>query len=151
MKQSPQSSWFPALPDANECTDFSTLPRLLLKLMWRQALEESTISAGEASSQQEVHRSDSVYVLNTLLSPWQPIHFNVHATNSSMPILQLSRPSIGTWVAQPVKHLLSAQVMISRFWDEVWHWVLCSVGSLLLPLPLPLPPTHAYFLSQINK
>ena len=42
----------------------------------------------------------------------------------------------GTWVAQLVKHLPSAQVMISRSWDPAPHWALCSAGSLLLPLLL---------------
>ena len=60
----------------------------------------------------------------------------------------------GTWVAQPVKHLPLAQVMILVSWDL--GWVPCSVGSLLLPLPLPflsplLPlPSLALSLSQIN-
>ena len=57
----------------------------------------------------------------------------------------------GTWVAQSVKHLPSAQVMIPRFWNQA-PW------SLLLSLPLPLPllmhtlaHVHALSLSQINK
>ena len=41
------------------------------------------------------------------------------------------------WVAQLVKQLPSAQVMISASWDRVPHWAPCSAGSLLLPLPLP--------------
>ena len=44
----------------------------------------------------------------------------------------------GTWVAQSVKHLPLAQVMILGSWDPAAHGALCSVGSLLLPLPLPL-------------
>ena len=43
----------------------------------------------------------------------------------------------GSWVAQLVKHLLPAQIMISGSWDWAPHWALCSVESLLLPLPLP--------------
>ena len=43
--------------------------------------------------------------------------------------------SWGAWVAQPVKHLPLAKVMILRSWNRVPHWAPCSVGSLLLPLP----------------
>ena len=49
----------------------------------------------------------------------------------------------GAWVAQLVKHLPSVQVMIPGSWDQAPHWAPCSVGSLLLPLPLP----HAHALS----
>ena len=45
-----------------------------------------------------------------------------------------------TWVAQSVKHLPSAQVMISGSWDGVPHRAPCSAESLLLSLPLLLPP-----------
>ena len=57
------------------------------------------------------------------------------------------------WVAQSVKHLPSAQVMISGSWDWVPHGVPYSAGSLLLPLPLPLPTVYVCMLSliQINK
>ncbi|XP_077928402.1 sorting nexin-16 isoform X4 [Halichoerus grypus] len=55
--------------------------------------------------------------------------------------------SWGAWVAQMVGHLPSARVMISRFWDRVprqaQHRAPSSLGSLLLPLPLLLPPAHA--------
>ena len=44
-----------------------------------------------------------------------------------------------TWVAQSVKHLPSAQVMISGSWDGALHQAPCSVGSLILLLPLQLP------------
>lgn len=43
------------------------------------------------------------------------------------------------WVAPLVKHLPSAQVMISGSWDRGPRWAPCSVGSLLLPLLLLLP------------
>ena len=46
---------------------------------------------------------------------------------------------LSTWVAQAVKCLPLAQVMISHSWDLVPR-----LGSLLLPVPLPLPPTHAH-------
>ena len=43
------------------------------------------------------------------------------------------------WVAQSVKHLPLAQLMISGSWDRAPHQALCSARSLLLPLPLSLP------------
>ena len=46
----------------------------------------------------------------------------------------------GAWVAQSVKHVPLAQVMILGSWNQALHQVPCSVGSLLLPLPLPLQP-----------
>ena len=58
--------------------------------------------------------------------------------------------SQGTWVSQSVKCLPLAQVMISGAWDGATQWTPSSVGSLLLPLPLP-PATHALFFSQIHK
>ena len=50
----------------------------------------------------------------------------------------------GTWVAQSVKHLPLAQVMIPGSWDPALHQ-----APLLLPLLLPLPflPTHVSSLS----
>ena len=57
--------------------------------------------------------------------------------------------ALGTWVAQLVKRLPLAQIMISGSWDGAPGQVPCSEGSLLLPLPLPsLAP--ALILSQIN-
>ena len=54
----------------------------------------------------------------------------------------------GTWVVQLVKHLPSAQVLISGSWDRVPCLTPGSVGNLLLPLPLSLPcSTHAVCLS----
>ena len=46
---------------------------------------------------------------------------------------------MGIWVAQWVKPLPSAQAMIAGSWDRAPHQALCSVGSLLLPLPAALP------------
>ena len=54
-----------------------------------------------------------------------------------------------TWVAQSVKHLPSAQVMISGSWDGALGQAPCSVGSLLLPPPLP--PACELSLSLSNK
>ena len=44
----------------------------------------------------------------------------------------------GSWVAQSVKRLPLAQVMISGSRDQAPHRAPCSVANLLLPLPLPL-------------
>ena len=52
------------------------------------------------------------------------------------------------WVAQSVKRLPSAQVTIP--WDQALYWAPCSVGSLLLPLPLPAAPL-ACALCQIKS
>ena len=52
-------------------------------------------------------------------------------------------PWRGIWVAQSVKPLPLAQVMIPRSWDQAPHGAPYSAESLLLPLPLPLPPAHA--------
>ena len=41
------------------------------------------------------------------------------------------------WVAQWVKPLPSAQIMISGSWDWAPYRALCSAGSLLPPLSLP--------------
>ena len=48
---------------------------------------------------------------------------------------------LGAWVAQSVKHLPSAQVMILGSLDRAPYLAASSVGSLLLPLTLL--PTHA--------
>ena len=55
---------------------------------------------------------------------------------------------MGAWVAQSVKHLPSGQVMILESWDQALGQAPCSVGSLLLPLPLLL---HTFSLSLSNK
>ena len=41
-----------------------------------------------------------------------------------------------TWVAQSVRCMPLAQVMISGSWDQVPCWAPCSAGTLLLPLLL---------------
>ena len=58
---------------------------------------------------------------------------------------RLQRLGEGAWVAQPVKHLPSAQVMIPGSWDPVPRSAPGPAGSLLLPLPLP--PICALLLS----
>ena len=51
-------------------------------------------------------------------------------------------------MAQLVKPLPSAQVMIPGSWDQVPHRAPCSAGSLLLSLPLPASlPACVYSLS----
>ena len=62
--------------------------------------------------------------------------------NQEMPMLvhitmEVNVKSKRNWVAQSVKWLPSAWVMISGSWNHAPHWALCSMGSLLLPLPLP--------------
>ena len=58
----------------------------------------------------------------------------------------------GAWVAQSIKRLPLAQVMIPRSWDRTPHQAPCSVGSLLLPLHLSLLVFPlSLFLCQINK
>ena len=64
------------------------------------------------------------------------------------------RNTEGTWVAQLVKHLTLAQVMISGSWDgaPIVLWPPCSAGSLpttLLPLPMVSLSLSLFF--QINK
>ena len=48
---------------------------------------------------------------------------------SEVTVKQIKNIIWGAWVAQSLKHLRSAQVMISGSWDRAPH---------LLPLPLPL-------------
>jgi len=48
------------------------------------------------------------------------------------------------WVAQSVKRLPSAQVMIPPSWNWVSHWAPCSAGRPPLPLPAA-PPACANF------
>ena len=69
------------------------------------------------------------------------------------PVLKTSQPR-GAWVAQSVKRLTSAQVMISGFVVRALRWALCyqlGAWSLLrilrLPLSLPLPCSYSLSLS----
>ena len=61
---------------------------------------------------------------------------------------------LGAWVAQSVKHLPSAQIMISGSWDQVLYQAPYSMESLLLSLPLHNYPQHFCALSlslSLNK
>ena len=58
-------------------------------------------------------------------------------------------PGWGTWVAQPIKHLPLAQVMILGSWDRAPCWAPCSTRNLLLPLLSHCSCSRS--LSQINK
>ena len=53
--------------------------------------------------------------------------------------VQFQSSQRGASVVQSVKPLPMAQVMIPKSWDGAPHPAPCSVGSLLLTLPLPLP------------
>ena len=72
-------------------------------------------------------------------------------------IISKRRPR-GTWVAQSVKCLPSAQVMIPGCWDQTPCWAVCSVKSLFLPLPPPATLCYVCVcvcvfmcVSQVNK
>ena len=67
----------------------------------------------------------------------KPYQKNVDAKPLRRPGLETN--DAGAWLAQPVEHLPSAQVMILGSWDQTPPWAPCSGGSLLLPLPLLLP------------
>jgi len=74
-----------------------------------------------------------------------PILFNVVLEFLVKPIRQDERNKKhqncnkrGTWVAQSVKHLPSAQVMIPRSWDQALHRVPCSARSLSSLCPSPM-------------
>ena len=90
--------------------------------------------------------------VNNQQSPPQKLTKRVFLITNST---KLSNMSLiwGTWVAQLVKPLPLAQVMISESWDPVPCWAPCSAGGLLLPLPVPLAPPFMLTLSfsQISK
>ena len=63
-------------------------------------------------------------------------------------ILKIGR---GAWVAQSVKHLHLAQVMIPESWDRVLSQAFCSAGSLPVPISLPLACAHSHVLPLSDK
>jgi len=64
----------------------------------------------------------------------------------------LENNRVREWMAQSVKCLPLAQVMILGSWDRAPYQAPCSVGNLLLPLPLLLPLlVLSLYLCQINK
>ena len=54
-------------------------------------------------------------------------------------ISQFKKNYKGACVAQSVKHLPTAHVMVPGSWDRAPHQAPCSLGSLLVPLSLLLP------------
>jgi len=58
---------------------------------------------------------------------------------------------MGAWVAQLVKRLPSARVMILESRDRVPYRAPCSAGGLLLPLPSSLSCSLSLILSLANK
>ena len=74
-----------------------------------------------------------------LLKSYTCVSF-LHHLNQSVCIVKTSLvlgvPGGG---AQLVKHVPSAQVMISGAWDPAPHWALCSVAVAILLFPHPLP------------
>ena len=55
----------------------------------------------------------------------------------------------GAWVTQLVEHLSLVQVMTLGSWDQAWSQVPCSLGSLFLPLLLPLQKKIMEFIQFI--
>ena len=84
---------------------------------------------------------DLIYYTNRKNKKYEhPNRFRKSKWYSWAPTLKLSKPNRGTRVAQSVKHVPSAQVMISgSSWEGPLHGAPCSVRRLLLPLLLPFP------------
>ena len=96
-----------------------------------------------------LHSAQSLLEILCLSLPLHPCP--CHHTLSQVNKCILKKKSYrGTWVAQSVKRLPTTQIMIPGSWDRALHWAPCSAGSLLLPLPLSLPPLTCA-LSLSNK
>ena len=78
---------------------------------------------------------------------WDNSTWNILSPHKILKIIS----SCGTWVAQSVKHLSLAEVMIPGSWEGASNHAPCSVRSLLLPLLLPAAPPLVLSLTQINK
>nr|XP_045726523.2 acyl-coenzyme A thioesterase 9, mitochondrial-like [Mirounga angustirostris] len=70
----------------------------------------------------------------------QRIYLSINRQVYSSPLLEneLKVHFMGHLGGSVVKRLPLAQVVIPGSWDRAPHWAPCSMGSLLLPLPLPL-------------
>ena len=100
------------------------------------------MKSGRAWVAQSVRRRPSAQVMISRLLGLSPMSGSL-LSESACPSPTASPPAYAlswdAWVAQSVKHLPSAQVMLPGSWDRTPHWAPCSAGSLLLPLPQPLP------------
>ena len=86
------------------------------------------------------------------LSLWPSL---IHTVSVSLSLSLKSKHKQGR-LGSSVKHLTSAQVMISRFMSLSLHWALCwqlRAWSLLqiLCLPLSLPLSHSHSVSLYQK
>ena len=106
---------------------------------------------------QTVERAHVGLDVITMISPPEPKSRGRRLTDQAIQVPQilfvLNARDRGAWVAQSVKCLPLAQVMISRSWDQAFHWAPCSAKglSLLLPLLLPLTLLPACALTVSNK
>ena len=117
----------------------------------QRSLPRSSVLKGEKGS---LETSKAAHTPDTeALTSWTTLHRSSSTTAEDLGLLRIDR-MWGAWVAQLVKRLPSAQVMVPGSWDRAPHRAPCSAGSLLLPPPLPATlPTCALSLSlcQINK
>ena len=99
-----------------------------------------TLERTKMTFNRQKDKEDVVHIHNGVLclhqKGWIPnFYFNMDGTRRDY--AEWNKSSRGTWVAQWVKPLPSAQVMISGSWGQAPHRALCSAGSLLPPLSLP--------------
>lgn len=78
-------------------------------------------------------------MIQYLLIQYFPWLQNLTTMNNKIDYIHQKYTSRSTLVAQSVKCLPSAQVIVPESWDTAPHWVLCSERSLLLPLPAAYP------------
>ena len=77
----------------------------------------------------------SPFVLEAVLNPFFFLNKVRNKQNQIVINFKIQDP----WVAQSVKYLLLAQVMISGSWDLALSQAPCSVGTLLVSPPQTLP------------